>query len=149
MFDHSATDADGDQLIYEMCAPLTGGGQGGLGGGNANGCNGITPDPACPPPYTPVSFINPPYNVVNPMAGNPAVTVNPVNGLLTGTPELLGQFVVGVCVSEYRNGQLLSRISRDFQFNVANCEPQVEAVLNENLMDSRLYLQNRFRFITH
>ncbi|MFT4758270.1 MAG: gliding motility-associated-like protein [Paraglaciecola sp.] len=136
IFDHSATDADGDQLIYEMCAPLTGGGQSGLGGGNPNACDGIVPNPACPPPYTPVSFINPPYNVLNPMAGNPAVTVNPVTGMLSGTPEIQGQFVVGVCVSEFRNGQLLSRISRDFQFNVANCEPQIEAVINENLTGS-------------
>ena len=49
-YDHAATDAEGDQLIYELCEILLGGGQGGLGGGNPNACDGITPDPACPPP---------------------------------------------------------------------------------------------------
>ncbi len=129
-YDHSAVDADGDQLVYEMCAPLRGGGQGGLGGGNPNGCNGVVPNPACPPPYQPVSFINPPYSALNPMGGNPAVTIDPVSGMLSGTPVTIGQFVVGICIKEYRNGVLLSEVRRDFQFNVASCESLVDADLS-------------------
>jgi gliding motility-associated-like protein len=128
-YNHSAVDAEGDQLVYELCSPLLGGGQGGLGGGNPTGCNGITPNPACPPPYQPANFINPPYSPLNPMGGNPAVTINPVTGVLTGTPITMGQFVVAICISEYRNGQLLSVVRRDFQFNVANCEQVVDADL--------------------
>lgn len=123
-YDHSAVDAEGDQLVYELCAPLVGGGMGG-----GTGCNGITPNPACPPPYNPVNFINPPYSPLNPMGGNPAISINPVTGELTGTPNTLGQFVVGICVSEYRNGQLLSVVRRDFQFNVANCQSVIDAEL--------------------
>ncbi|MBI5914495.1 MAG: PKD domain-containing protein [Bacteroidetes bacterium] len=130
VYDHSAFDAEGDQLVYEMCSPLLGGGLGGLGGGNPNACNGITPNPACPPPYAEASFINPPYSPLNPMGGSPQVTINPVTGLLTGTPNVQGQFSVAICVKEYRNGQLLSVIRRDFQFNVAVCQAVVNADFN-------------------
>lgn len=126
-YDHSAFDPDGDQLIYELCAPLIGGGKAGLGGGNQFGCNGITPNPACPPPYEEVEFVNPPFSPLNPMGGSPAVSIDPVTGLLTGVPNVQGQFTVGVCISEFRNGQLLSVVRRDFQFNVTACEPLVDA----------------------
>lgn len=131
-FLHSATDAEGDQLIYEFCAPLTGGGLAGAGlPGDPAGCEGIVPNPACPPPYEPVDYV-PPYNPLNPLGGNPQVTIDAVTGLITGVPELLGQFVVGVCVNEFRNGQLLSTVRRDFQFNVASCEPVVFADIQED-----------------
>lgn len=59
------------------------------------------------------------------MAGNPVVSINQLSGLITGTPTMNGQYVVAVCVQEYRNGQLLSTIKREFQFNVTNCSPDV------------------------
>ena len=47
-FDHSATDPDGDILVYSLCDPY-------------DGCSPPTPGncPVAPPPYTPVQFINP------------------------------------------------------------------------------------------
>lgn len=130
-YDHSATDPDGDLLIYEFCAPLVGGGP--LLDQNAyNTCHGANPTPACPPPYDPVPFASPTYTPTRPMAGNPVIRIDDQTGLITGTPRFQGQFVVGVCVSEYRGGFLLSRIYRDFQFNVANCEPTVIADIQED-----------------
>jgi FOG: PKD repeat len=37
--------------------------------------------------------------------------------------------VVTVCVQEYRNGQLLSTVRREFQFNIADCTPNISAKL--------------------
>lgn len=126
VFDHSATDPDGDQLVYSFCSPLNGGGPL-LDQFNINTCDGAQPIPPCKPPFDNVPFVVPTYSPGNPMGGNPQITINPVTGLITGTPTLLGRFVVAVCVQEFRNGQLLSTIKRDFQFNVADCQPQVVA----------------------
>jgi PKD repeat protein len=115
-FDHSATDPDGDELVYELCDPFTGG-------------TPIqpAPNPSEPPPYDVVNW-GPGFSATNPIIASVPFTINPVTGLLTGTPSQLGQYVVGVCVSEYRNGVLLSTNRRDFQFNVVACNPQVTAV---------------------
>jgi gliding motility-associated-like protein len=144
VFDHSAFDPDGDQLVYELCSPLIGGGQGGPGP-----CSDVTPDPACPPPYETVDF-RPPFSAFSPLGGNPAVTINTITGMLTGTPAVNGQFVVAVCVKEFRNGQLLSNIIRDFQFNVVSCEPAVDAELSAaNLeIENGLYLINTCNALT-
>lgn len=108
-FDHSASDPDGDSIVYSLCAPLLGA-----------STNDPQPNTADPPPYDPVDWKNP-YNAQNPMGGNPPLEIDPNTGLLTGTPITIGQFVVGICASEYRNGVLINVITRDFQFNVANC----------------------------
>ncbi len=128
-FDHGATDNQGHQVFYEFCAPLTAGGQdGGTMGGNANSCTGVTPDPsACPPPFDEVTFKLPNFTATNPLNGSPVVTINSQTGLITGTPTVNGQYVVGVCAREVFNGQIMSVIRRDFQFNVTTCEVAVTA----------------------
>ncbi|MGZ3899496.1 MAG: PKD domain-containing protein [Bacteroidia bacterium] len=121
-FDHSATDPDGDQLVYSLCPPFQGLDQNcpALG---YSGC----PTEAPPPPYQNVSYISP-YNGGYPIASSPAFSINPTTGLLTGKPNLLGQFVVGVCVQEIRNGVVINTHYRDFQFNVVSCIVQVASV---------------------
>jgi len=145
-FDHSAGDFEGDQLVYEFCAPLQGGGPAGgtPNSGNERDCNGIRPDPVrCPPPFLPVRFIGPTYTPTNPLGGDPLVAIDANTGLITGTPRLLGQFVVGVCVKEYRNGELLSVLRRDFQFNVAFCEIAVFAdIVADTSLSGQRYLIN-------
>lgn len=126
-FDHSATDADGDQLVYSFCSPFTGGGNGGQGG-----FGGVAPNPDAPPPYINVNFRAPNFTANAPIGGDPIVTIDPVTGLITGTPTIRGQFVVGVCVEEFRNGELLSTVRRDFQFNVELCDPFVSADILED-----------------
>ncbi|MCX6311363.1 MAG: PKD domain-containing protein [Bacteroidetes bacterium] len=109
VFDHSATDPDGDSLVYELCSPYDG----------ADAANPM-PQPPAGPPYAYVPFLAP-YSGGYPLSSNPALTIDPVTGMLTGTPNLSGQWVVGVCCKEYRNGILLCTNKRDFQFNVTPC----------------------------
>jgi gliding motility-associated-like protein len=133
-FDHSASDVEGNQLLYEFCQPLGGGGKTG-----STACDGVTPNPPCYPPFSDVIF-NTGYTAARPMAGNPLIKIDRNTGLITGTPETLGQFVVGVCVSEFNAaGQLLSVIRRDFQFNVAECKPLVKGKVKADSVAGNTY----------
>jgi gliding motility-associated-like protein len=113
-FDHSATDPDGDQLVYSLSTPFLGINQGCAIG--APGC----PTAATAPPYQSVNYSGN-YSGNYPIASNPSFTVNAASGLLTGKPTLQGQYVIGVCVKEYRNNILIGTHYRDFQFNVRAC----------------------------
>ncbi|MFN0016162.1 MAG: gliding motility-associated C-terminal domain-containing protein [Saprospiraceae bacterium] len=108
-FDHSATDPDGDSLVYRLCTPL-------------NGANKQDPRPVppFPGPYLEVVWNSPPYNLANVLGGDP-LAINPATGFMTGVPNTIGNFVVGVCVDEYRGDTLISTTRRDFQYNVAAC----------------------------
>ncbi|MBI2269351.1 MAG: PKD domain-containing protein [Bacteroidetes bacterium] len=108
-FDHSATDADGDSLVYELCDTY-------------HGASSFSPmpNPPSPPPYTAVPWA-PGFNGSYPIKSNPAIKIDPKTGMITGTPTMIGQWVIGVCVREYRNGVLVEIHKRDFQFNIINC----------------------------
>ncbi len=146
IFDHGATDMDGDQLVYEFCSPFVGGGLAGSGQGvpgDASDPNGVAPNPETPPPYADVVFIGPEFNPFRPVAGDPVVVIDPNTGVISGTPNINGQFVVGVCVTEFRNGELLSVVKRDFQFNVTTCDPLVKAdILEDVIIGDREFVIN-------
>ena len=136
IFDHSASDLDGDQLVYEFCSPLNGAGLEGISGnGDPTGCDGFRPNPSCAPPYENVEFILPEYTAIRPMGGNPVIAIDPFTGEITGTPEFEGQYSIGVCVSEFRNGQLMSVLRRDVQFTVVKCAQLVDAILDPDVFD--------------
>ncbi len=125
-FDHSANDVDGDSLVYSFCSPTIGASQ-----------NDPIPNSAsfpylAFPHYPTVSFIEPVYSVDFPIGGMPLITINPEDGFITGVPTNQGQFVVGVCVHEYKNGELVGIIRRDFQFNVTSCDPVIYADVRED-----------------
>lgn len=145
-FDHSAIDEEGDQLVYEFCAPLQAGGQAGTTnvGGDPRSCVGVRPDPdRCPPPFDEVTFLLPTYSAVNPLGGDPRVVINSETGFISGVPTVEGQFVVGVCVKEFRNGELIGTLRRDFQFNVARCEQTVVAqIAADAVIDGQNFLIN-------
>lgn len=146
-FIHSATDPNGDLLVYEFCSPLASGGTDGSGAntGDQNSCTGVTPDPEiCTPPYSSVQFsASGGYSVFNPMGGSPQVTINSVTGLISGVPTVTGQFVVGICVKEFRNGAMIGEVRRDFQFNVTDCDDGVFASLEaDEVNDGNNYVIN-------
>ncbi|MEZ4805743.1 MAG: gliding motility-associated C-terminal domain-containing protein [Bacteroidia bacterium] len=111
IFDHSATDADGDSLVYEFFLPYT-------------GATFSDPRPECneyeEAPFSQITFESG-YNPNNAIPSSPTVNLNRNTGLLQLTPTLQGQFVVGILVKEYRNGVLIGDTKRDYQFNVQNC----------------------------
>lgn len=141
-FDHSATDPNGDVLVYELCRPFTGGGNNTT---NPTTPGGVAPDPDQAPPFNGVNFI-PPFNFTNPFTANPPLAINPNTGFMTGVPVATGQFVVGVCVKEYRAGELLSTVFRDFQFNVEACEFNVRADISE---DDTVTLQGQQYYVVN
>jgi len=125
VFDHSATDADGDSITYELCTPFDG----------ADTIN-PRPQPPNPPPYNDVTFI-PPYNV-NDMLGGIPLQVDKFTGKLTCTPNSIGQYVVGVCAREFkRNGTYISTTRRDFQLNVVPCPSYVVAAIQNPLINCK------------
>ncbi len=119
VFDHGATDLDGDSLVYSFCTPLLGGQP-----------DFPMPSPPAPPPFVPISWAGG-FNQNYPLTSNPAFQIDPQTGVLSGTATQPGQFVIGICVAEYRNGILLSTTNRDFQFNVTFCEPNVVVTIPE------------------
>ncbi len=141
--DQSATDLDGDSLVYELCDPL-------IGGSDVCPIPGSSPDPndpnavdcriLSPPPYNIVTWRNG-YDAVNPL-GPDAMTLDPETGRLYGTPPNAGQYVVGICVNEYRNGVLINTIRRDFQFNVVECEASVAQLEADEITAAGEYIFN-------
>ena len=135
MVDQSATDSDGDVLQYTFCHPFTAGGTldatGGGGGVPAGCCDCVRPrgSSGCEPPFDNVTF-RPPFSMSQPLGGNPIVNIDPNTGIIGGVPELTGQFVVGVCVEEFRNGMSIGKVRRDFQFNVLRCDRAVDAAVS-------------------
>ena len=130
--DYSATDPDGDSLVYSLCDPFDG------GSGNCPDPSPNAPNnggPGCPtapnpPPYTPALYITP-FSASNFTNSTPTVgdlIIDPQTGLLTGTPNTTGLFDITVCVSEYRNGHLLNVLRRDFQFTVTQCTTPLASV---------------------
>lgn len=121
-FDLSATDSDGDSLAYSFCTPFT------------SPQFEPQPNPAFAPPYGFIQFLAP-QSEQAPVPSNPALNIDVNTGLLTGTPNGIGQYVVGFCIEEYRNGVLLTTTRRDIQINSANCNPIIlTAVQDQELL---------------
>lgn len=114
-FDHSATDPDGDSLVYELFTPYTGASRtqpqpdGGAGGNLSR------------PPFDNITWLGT-YSVNNQIAGDPSLEINRTTGEITATPTAVGQYVIGIKVIEFRNGVKIGETYRDYQFNVRKCQ---------------------------
>ena len=135
-YDHSATDADGDSLSYEF--------------GNCNiGADGtdVKPIPG-PPPYDSVTWIFP-FSPHHPFSGSPQIQIDPVTGIITGTPNLLGRFLVAVLCHEWRDGKLINTMKREFQFVVTDCSKKVVACMPQYSADANTYIVQCSGFTVH
>jgi len=109
-FDFSATDADGDSLSYELCSAYD----------YSGSYMDIKPYPPSPPPFVPLTYI-PGLSYSNPMNCSVPISIDPATGLLIGTPNVTGTYLLSVCCNEWRSGVLINTVQREFEFTVATC----------------------------
>ncbi|HRO43439.1 MAG TPA: PKD domain-containing protein [Flavipsychrobacter sp.] len=130
LYDHSATDPDGDSLSYAFGPAFN--------AKISTSGNQISAE-ATPPPYSPVSygFL---FSAQNPVGGNPPLKINPQTGLITGTPAVAGRFVVSVYCFEWRNSVIIDTIIREFQFVVTPCSRAVVANIPQYSEEFNTYI---------
>jgi gliding motility-associated-like protein len=114
LIDQSGVDLDGDSIVYNLCTPYQ--------GLSFERPISFPPNQTPNIPLDPVSWLGPTFSLDNKL-GNQSdpLTIDPQTGLITGAPGPLGQFLVGVCIDEYRDGIFIGSHRRDFQINVVNC----------------------------
>lgn len=100
-----ATDPDGDSLSFEFCDLYT------------TSFNTIT--------YTA------PHTTANPMPGSPAITINPLTGVISGTPTQTGLYALGICIKEWRNGVNISSVTMDYMIQIFKCRNTVADILTQ------------------
>jgi gliding motility-associated-like protein len=120
--DIQVTEADGDSLSFDLCQIFAGGGS--AGGGGGGNCFSVIPNPPCPPPFTPVQFAAP-YTFSNPIPASSNFTINPRTGRIRGQSNQAGIYVAGICITEWRDGQIMSTVRLDYQFAVTQCTQNV------------------------
>ena len=115
-YSFKATDKDVDSLAYTFCSAYQGASQG-----------DPSPATASNPPYSSVPYQSP-FTGFSPMGIG--VTINPLTGLISGVaPAATGEYVVCVCVNEYRNGVLIGTTRKELHIRVGDCNP-LTALLN-------------------
>ena len=104
-----AVDRDGDSLVYRFMRPYQGG----------------SPASSSPAPAasldTPLLRYKAGYNSLSPFGSNGYTFIDNQTGYTELFSNEVGNFVVGVEVLEYRNGNLLGKIRMDLQIIVLNC----------------------------
>jgi len=115
--DFGGIDDDGDSLVYSMVTPYS--------------TIEAVALPATPNagPYPDIIWQDG-FDLNNVMGGNPDLKISNT-GLLTVTPTATGLYVFAVKCEEYRNGEKIGEMRRDFQMlvvsNCANENPQIRA----------------------
>ncbi|MBL4710878.1 MAG: PKD domain-containing protein [Flavobacteriales bacterium] len=127
--DMSAVDPDGDSLVYSLCAPSDFN-QSQLKVNPITGRTIPNPDTALAPPYIPLQYAVS-RSGANPIPSSPQIVIDPQTGLMTGIPTNVGDYVLGFCVEEYRNGVLINTFVRDIQISTANCSPVIVSLLQD------------------
>jgi len=130
-FDISAIDADGDALVYSLVTPL-----------NGYTTNVMVTAPATPrASYPPVGWAAG-YSLNNVIPGNPALSIDAVTGQLSVRANKEGLYLFSVQCEEYRNGQRIGVVRRDFQLPVVNCgqttTPPAVVTVNSRIVSNNL-----------
>jgi gliding motility-associated-like protein len=109
--DFGAVDTDaGDSLSYQLCAAYR--------GGSTN--SPVVPNPPSPSQLSEVTYANG-FSGSQPLG--PDVIIDPITGLLSGIAPSGGDYVVCVCLTEWRRGKIVSTHRKDFIVRVdARCD---------------------------
>ncbi|MES2373197.1 MAG: PKD domain-containing protein [Bacteroidota bacterium] len=127
--DFGAIDKDGDQLTYTFCTAYSA----------PNGGNNIQPPSLIN--MTPVSY-QAPYSGSQPLGAS--VDINANTGIISGIAPGEGQYVVSVCITEWRNGKPITEHRKDFILKVQFCD-FIEADLPDRIVqckDSIVHFEN-------
>ena len=100
----SASDADGDSIVYSMINPMNNW-TGGIWGGYSTVVNNV--------PY------NGGYSYTNPLSGT--TTFDPITGNMSFAPTLQQTSIWAIKAEEYRNGVLIGSMTRDIQTTSLVC----------------------------
>ncbi|MCB2410095.1 gliding motility-associated C-terminal domain-containing protein [Hymenobacter lucidus] len=118
-YEFGGQDVDGDSLVYELSTPLNG----------HSSTAEPKPNQAEPQPYSSIQWM-PGLDELKQIPGNPALTVNRFTGRLQVRPSQLGLYVFGVKCSEYRKGEKISEVRRDFQLLVEDCPKNIKPTMS-------------------
>lgn len=104
----SASDKDGDELVYSFVPAYD--------GGAARNANNINPAPS---PYRSVSYING-YSAISPLGS--LVTLNSKTGIISGVAPDTGQYVISVAVKSYKDGKFVGEHRKDLIVTIGDCD---------------------------
>ncbi|HEX8349381.1 MAG TPA: gliding motility-associated C-terminal domain-containing protein [Hymenobacter sp.] len=121
-YNFGGQDIDGDSLVYELSTPLKG----------HSTSDNSKPNPE-PVPYSPVAW-SAGSSAENQIPGTPTLSIGRTTGRLEVRPTQLGLFVFGIKCSEYRKGEKIGEVRRDFQLYVigtcsTNRDPIAQALM--------------------
>ncbi len=114
-FNAGATDADGDQLKYSLVTPLNG----------YTSRNSPTSVGQFPRISYPTIEWGTGYSLTNIIPGNPSLSINSVTGQLSVRASKEGLYLFTVQCEEYRNGERIGVVRRDFQLPVVDCSKNI------------------------
>ncbi len=107
--DFSATDPDsGDSLSYAFCAAYDRGTTTNSASNNYSS-----------PPYNSITYV-PGFSGSQPLGPN--VTIDPSTGIISGHAPVTGEYIVTVCITEWRNKTPISNHRKDFLLIVSDCQ---------------------------
>jgi gliding motility-associated-like protein len=111
-YNFSATDIDGDSLIYSLVTPLAG-----VSNGFTNWFN-----PSAPPYAAAVWETG--YNLLNVSNSNYPLKIDSLSGILYGSFTSSGNYAVAIMVKEIRNGIVISSTIKEIEVIVpTSCSP--------------------------
>ncbi|WP_133273025.1 T9SS type B sorting domain-containing protein [Hymenobacter radiodurans] len=113
-YNFSGQDTDKDSLVYELVTPLNG----------SSDPTDPKPAVAAPAPYASINW-NPGLGTLNQIPGTPTLSIGRFTGRLEVRPTQIGLFVFGIKCSEYRKGEKIGEVRRDFQLKVLNCPSNI------------------------